>query len=194
MNFRRLAQRIRVPVGFIFAPLLLIAARPTTGSLMAGSVVALAGLAVRAWASGYLKKNEEIATRGPYAHTRNPLYLGTLLMGGGVTISAGTPWLVALFAALYLIIYLPVMLAEAETVNRLFPEEYHHYSRHVPLFVPHLRPYQPQVDGSPESPAPLNRKGFDSALYLRHREYRAALGLLAAYGLLVAKLYLSGGR
>ena len=194
LNFRRFAQRIRVPIGFIFAPLVLIAARPTIGSLIAGSFVALSGLAIRAWASGHLKKNEEMATRGPYAHTRNPLYFGTLLMGGGVTVSTGTFWLVALFVVLYLIIYLPVMLAEAETVHSLFPEEYMHYSRQVPLFLPRLKPYRFKDTRPAESLEPSPHKGFDSTLYLRHREYRAAIGLIAVYAVLAAKFYIFGGQ
>src|SRR6266542_2512731 len=94
LTFKKLAQRIRVPAGFVLAPLLLISARPTLASLMAGAFVALIGLAIRAWASGHLKKNQELTTSGPYAHTRNPLYLGTFLLGTGVAVGGGAPWFV----------------------------------------------------------------------------------------------------
>lgn len=155
-----------------------------------GGAVAFIGLVIRAWASGYLKKNEELTIVGPYAHTRNPLYLGTFLLGTGVAVSAGTLWFTALFICLYLFIYLPVMFTEAETMRELFPSEYRDYSRRVPLF--HLRltryrrgPWQTALIGGDQA-----GRGFDAALYLKHREYRAAFALLAVYAMLAAKLVL----
>ncbi|HEY3136946.1 MAG TPA: isoprenylcysteine carboxylmethyltransferase family protein [Blastocatellia bacterium] len=181
MTFRQIAQRIRVPAGFVLAPLLFISARPTAGTLAAGAFVAVIGLAIRGWASGHLRKMEELTTTGPYAHTRNPLYLGTFLLGAGVAIGGGALWFVALFAAFYLVIYVPVMLAEAETMRQLFAAEYERYSRQVPLFVPRLTPYRRALSHPTQ---------FDVALYMRHREYRAAFGFVVAYGLLAAKLVL----
>lgn len=192
MTFGQVAQRIRVPAGFVLAPLLFISARPNVGSLIGGAVVSIIGLAIRAWASGYLKKNEELTVTGPYAYTRNPLYLGTFLLGTGVAISGGTLWFTALFACLYLFIYLPVMLAEAKTLDALFPNEYQDYARLVPLFLPGVKPYRRskwQELMAANDPAKEVRR-FDRSLYLRHREYRAALGLLAVYVLLGAKLVL----
>ena len=190
----QLAQRVRVPAGFVLAPLLVISARPNSRSLLAGGAIAVLGLAIRAWASGYLKKNEELTIAGPYAHTRNPLYLGTFLLGTGVAVSAGTLWFTGLFIFLYLFIYLPVMFAEAETMRELFPSEYKDYSRRVALFLPRLTPYrkgarQTAITGDDQA----RSSKFDTALYLKHREYRAALGLLAVYVLLAAKLVLLPG-
>ena len=196
INFRRLAQRIRVPAGFILAPLLVIAAHPTPGSLIAGGVIAVMGLAIRGWASGHLKKNEELTIWGPYAHTRNPLYLGTFIMSAGVVVSVASLWFGALFLGFYLFVYVPVMFAEAETVSKFFPKEYELYSRHVPLFMPRLIPYRAQSPDSERSPALPSSPGrrFDFEQYIRHREYRAAIGLMAVYGLLIAKLYLFGDQ
>lgn len=192
MTFRQIAQRVRVPAGFVLAPLLFISARPNARSLLEGAAVALLGLAIRAWASGYLKKNEELTVTGPYAHTRNPLYLGTFFLGTGVAISAGTLWFTLLFIGLYLFIYLPVMLAEAETLRELFPRDYEDYSKHVALFVPRVTPYRRtatrQAFAARDHAAPGS--GFDASLYLRHREYRAAVGLATVYLLLAAKLVL----
>lgn len=191
MNFKQVAQRIRVPAGFVLAPLLFISARPTASSLAAGAFVAIIGLAIRAWASGHLKKNQELTMSGPYAHTRNPLYLGTFLLGSGVAVGGGAPWFVALFATLYLIIYVPVMFAEAETLRALFAKQYEAYSKQVPLFVPRFTPYR-AVSPMSEYPSSRTNSGpqrqFDLSLYLRHREYRAALGFVVAYALLAAKL------
>lgn len=190
MTLRQVAQRIRVPAGFVVAPLLFITARPSGASLVAGAAVAVIGLTIRAWASGYLKKNEELTVTGPYAHTRNPLYFGTFFLGAGVAIGAGTLWFTVLFMGLYLFIYLPVMFAEADTMRALFPRDYKDYSEQVPLFLPRLTPYR-NANGQ-QAFAGGNRegRGFDSSLYLRHREYRAAFGLLVVYVLLAVKLVL----
>jgi protein-S-isoprenylcysteine O-methyltransferase Ste14 len=187
MNFRQLAQRIRVPAGFVLAPLLIISARPTRTSLIAGAIIAAIGLGIRAWASGYLRKNKELTTAGPYAHTRNPLYLGTFLLGTGVAVGAGAAWFVALFMALYLLIYLPVMLAEAETLERLFPAEYEQYASRVPLFLPRVTPYR--ATSQPEA-----QRGFDLSQYLHHREYRALIGFIAVYAVMAAKMLLLAAR
>jgi hypothetical protein len=171
---------------------LFISARPTPASLAAGAFVAIIGLAIRAWASGHLKKNQELTTSGPYSHTRNPLYLGTFLLGTGVAVGGGTPWFVAVFAAFYLLIYVPVMFAEADTMRGLFAEEYELYSKQVPLFVPRFTPYRAASMTSEGTISYRSQAGndrqFDVSLYLRHREYRAALGFLVAYALLAAKL------
>jgi phospholipid methyltransferase len=193
VTYKQLAQRFRVSAGFALAPLLLITARPTRGSLIAGAAFAVAGLALRGWASGHLKKNQELTISGPYAYTRNPLYLGTLILGTGVAVAGGAIWFVALFIALYLAVYAPVMSAEAETVRRLFPQQYEAYSSRVPLFFPRLTPYRLSDDAiglGPAGEVASRGRTFDAALYLRHREYRAALGSLTVFALLAAKLYL----
>jgi len=176
-----------VPAGFVLAPLLFISARPTQGSLAAGAFIAIIGLAIRGWASGHVKKNQELTTSGPYAHTRNPLYLGTFLLGIGVAAGGGTLWFVGVFAAFYLMIYVPVMLTEAETMQALFSEEYEAYRRAVPLFVPRFTPYRASSQIGHNHTRSEERQ-FDLALYMRHREYRAVVGFVAAYALLAAKL------
>jgi protein-S-isoprenylcysteine O-methyltransferase Ste14 len=176
MTYQQLVQRIRVPSGFFLLPLMLLLASPTPLSLGFGALVALAGLLIRGWASGYLKKNEELTTAGPYGYTRNPLYLGTLLLGTGAAITSGSGWFVAIFLTFYVAIYSPVILAEAETMRRLFPESYEAYSREVPLFLPRLKP-RPTTGES----------RFEPALYLKHREYQAALGFMLVYAALLAK-------
>jgi protein-S-isoprenylcysteine O-methyltransferase Ste14 len=178
-------QRWRVPLGFLCAAVFLFFARPTPSALAAGACVSLLGLAIRAWASGHIRKNAELATSGPYAFTRNPLYFGSFLLGLGFTIASGRWPLALLFAALFIGIYLPVMRVEASTMALLFGSEFETYRRSVPLFFPRLTPYR---HGGSRDSAPVR---FDGALYLRYREYRAALGLIIAWGLLLIKtLYL----
>jgi hypothetical protein len=183
-RLRRLAQRIRVPLGFVVAPLFLVFAEPTWLTFAGGAVVAAVGLCIRAWASGHLRKMAELTTSGPYAHTRNPLYLGTLLMVAGVAIAGGVWWLVVVAVGAFLLVYLPVMYAEVETMRTLFPESYDRWAADVPLFVPRFAPAR-TVSAS----AGIR---FDNRLYIRYREYRAALGLAAVFAVLAAKIALQG--
>jgi protein-S-isoprenylcysteine O-methyltransferase Ste14 len=185
LHLLQMAQRIRVPAGLVLAPLLILAAKPSPRALVAGALIAMLGLLIRAWASGHLKKNQELTTSGPYAHTRNPLYLGTFIMGSGIALASGAWWFAALYVALYLLIYLPVMIAEAETLKQLFAGEYPNYSREVPLFVPRATPYQ-----SGKSGAASSARQFAWSQYRKHREYRAVIGVAAALALLLAKYLL----
>lgn len=169
-------QRWRVPLGFACAALFLFFARPNNWSLAIGATVAVPGLLLRAWASGHLRKNETLATTGPYAYTRNPLYLGSFLIGLGFTIAAGQVLLVAIFLVMILGIYLPVMRVESATLAELFGKKYVRYAKEVPLLFPRLSTYRTQRGIK-----------FDRTLYLRYREYRAAIGLVIAWMLLVLK-------
>lgn len=174
---KRTFQRIRVPLGFAFAILFLIFARPTGVTLAAGAVIAALGLVIRAWASGHIRKADILAVTGPYAYTRNPLYLGSLLMGIGFTVAAGVWWLGILFCVLFIGIYLPVMRVEVDDMKRIFGRDFDEYEQNVPLLIPRL--------------APWRKPGthFDFQLYLRYREYRAAIGVALAIAALAAKAY-----
>ena len=172
-------QRWRVPLGFLCAILFMVFAQPRPTTLAVGAVVSILGLAIRAWASGHIRKNSALATSGPYAFTRNPLYLGSFLLGVGFTIASGFWPLGILFALLFLGIYFPVMRVESATLAELFGKEFQDYARQVPLFFPRITPYR-NGDSA-------NR--FDSSLYMRYREYRAALGLVIAWALLAFKAY-----
>ena len=173
-------QRWRVPLGFLCAAVFLFFARPTPRALLVGATVSRVGLALRAWAAGHIRKNAELATSGPYAFTRNPLYLGSFLLGLGFTIASGRLVLGLLFAALFLGIYLPTMRVEASTMAQLFGRDFETYRRSVPLFFPRLTPFR-------QNESAVNR--FDGTLYFRYREYRAALGLVIAWSLLLIKTY-----
>lgn len=179
MSGRRI-QRWRVPLGFMFAGLFVLLARPQPNTLIIGAVVSLVGLAIRAWAAGHIRKNVELTSSGPYAFTRNPLYLGSFVLGLGFTIAAGRWVLGALFAALFLGIYLPVMRVEASNLARQFGDSYRNYAGEVPLFFPRLTSY---CGSGTESAR------FDSQLYLKYREYRASLGFVVAWVVLAIKAY-----
>lgn len=177
-KYGTLIQRLRVPLGFVFAIAFLVFARPEPVTLIIGAIISIIGLLIRAWASGHIRKNKNLAVSGPYAYTRNPLYLGSFIMVFGFTIASGVWWLAVLFVMLFLAIYYPVMQAETKELTDIFGESYKEYSEKVPLFLPRLTAYKDM------SSPPQN---FDSGLYLKYREYRAALGLALAWGVLILK-------
>lgn len=170
--------RWRVPLGFLLGAVCLVFATPRAWSLLAGALAGLLGIFWRAWASGHLRKNERLATGGPYAHTRNPLYFGSFLLGSGFSLASGQIMLAVMFIIFFLGVYWPVMRAEAKHMTRLFPDTYQSYSASVPLFWPRLRPWR----GG-------EKTNFDWQLYLRYREYRALLGMGAAIVVLAARIY-----
>lgn len=173
-------QRWRVPLGFLVAAIFIFVARPGSTTLAVGGLISLIGLALRAWAAGHIRKNSSLAVSGPYAYTRNPLYLGSFFLGLGFTVASSRWELAILFAALFLGIYFPVMRVESATLFEIFGESYRRYARAVPLFFPRLTAY-----GESKS-APTS---FDSSLYMRYREYRATIGFLIGWGLLALKTY-----
>lgn len=175
-------QRWRVPLGFICAAAFIVFARPTPISLAIGGAVSVFGLLIRAWAAGHIRKNTVLAITGPYAYTRNPLYLGSFFLGLGFTIAAGRWPLALLFASLFLGIYLPVMRVEAATLAKIFGDDFRRYAEAVPLFAPRLTRYLPHGEATGET-------RFDRSLYLRYREYRAALGLVIAWGVLAIRAF-----
>jgi protein-S-isoprenylcysteine O-methyltransferase Ste14 len=158
-----IARRIRVPLGFVFGAVYLWLAHPTLRSIIAGSSIALGGLLIRALASGHVQKNEQLTTSGPYAYTRNPLYLGSLIMASGFAVAALSWTVAAIVTVILLAIYLPVIRSEEEFLRARFPE-FESYSRNVPRLFPRLKFTQ----GSANS--------FSRHLYWRHREYNAAIG------------------
>lgn len=173
---RSTIQRMRVPLGFVTAILFVVFSQPTWRSLLIGAPLALAGVAIRAWASGHLHKNAELTVSGPYAHTRNPLYFGSFLMAVGSAICGGSWWLGTWLVVFFLAVYWPVMKAEALHMQTLFSEAYPQWAAAVPLFLPRLSPYK---NGQ--------ARAFDLRQYWHHREYRALIGLTVVIVMLTLK-------
>jgi protein-S-isoprenylcysteine O-methyltransferase Ste14 len=121
-TWSRVARRIRVPLGFVFAIVFLWLARPTKTSLIAGALVMLPGLLLRGLASGHVQKDKQLTTSGPYAYTRNPLYLGSLILAAGFAITARSWWIVALMLLMFAVIYIPVIAGEERYLRQTFPE------------------------------------------------------------------------
>src|SRR3984885_16185790 len=138
-EWSQIARRIRVPLGFLFAVLYFWLARPTWRSIALSVILVVPGLLIRALASGHVRKNESLATSGPYAYTRNPLYLGSLLIGLGFAVAAGSWWVCAALGVMFFAIYLPVIRDEEKFLRRTFPE-FDEYARLVPRMFPRLPP------------------------------------------------------
>ncbi len=180
-KWSQVARRIRVPLGFAFALLYFWLARPTWRSIAVGAVLIVPGLLIRTLASGHVRKNEALATSGPYAYTRNPLYLGSLLIGIGFAVAARSWWIGIALVAMFFAIYLPVIRSEEAFLQEKFPE-FEDYARRVPRMWPRM------------TPAPSTESGrFSFELYWKHREYQAFLGTLAMLAALIGKMVFSRG-
>ena len=169
-----LVQRSRVPAGFFFAGIYLYFCQPRPAFFAVGLTVAASGLALRIWASGHLEKGIRLAVRGPYQWTRNPLYLGSFMMGLGFTLAAATLWLLALFLFLFLTIYIPVMRREEQELEQAFGRDYQAYRLQVPLLLPRLKtraPVQEPLDPGAE-------RNFQWQRVILNREYKAVIGFL----------------
>ncbi len=177
-EWSRVAKRIRVPLGFVFALLYFWLARPTWRSIALGAVVIIPGLLTRALASGHVRKNEALATSGPYAYTRNPLYLGSLLIGIGFAVAARSWWVGVALVVMFFAIYLPVIRDEENFLRQKFPE-FEEYARRVPRMFPRITRHS-----DPDETA----GAFSFDLYLKHREYNALLGALAMVAALIVKI------
>ncbi len=169
MTYSEIAKSLRLPLGFVFGISYLIFANPTPLTLGVGGAIALIGVIIRGWASGHISKNERLATTGPYAHTRNPLYFGSFLIAAGFAIAAH--WaLLLVVVAFFVLIYAPTMQRERANIAGRFPEAYEAYSANVPAFVPRPTPWKathPEDDG-----------GFSLDLYMKHGEWKAGLTYL----------------
>jgi len=175
-RWQRLARRIRVPLGFLSAALYLFELwrrAPRPAAVAWSLALVLPGLWLRGYAAGYVKKNRELTITGPYAHTRNPLYLGSMLIAAGFAVAL-LSWPVALLLALgFGVIYVPVIASEERFLRATFPG-FDGYCRVVPRLIPRLTPAR--IPGSADGSG-----AFSLSLYLRHREYNAAMGATLLY-------------
>ena len=178
-SWQKIARRIRVPLGFVAAALYLFSLwqhAPQLAAVAWSLVVVLPGLWLRAYASGYVKKNRELTVTGPYAHTRNPLYLGSILIAAGFAVAL-LSWPVAVVLAIgFAIIYIPVIASEERFLRATFPA-FEEYCRRVPRIIP--RPTPARFGGlGGEQPTVGS---FSLELYRRHRKYNAAIGVALLY-------------
>jgi protein-S-isoprenylcysteine O-methyltransferase Ste14 len=171
--------RLRVPLGFAAALAYLLLARPTALTLALALPLVAAGEALRIAASGHIAKNRELATSGPYARVRHPLYLGSALVLAGFALAAAVPLLALALLALFAAVYLPVARREEARLGERFGAEFAAWRAAVPAFLPRLESWRP---------APGEEGSFSWSAVRRHRELRAVAGELLLLGFLLARL------
>jgi len=178
LTYSEAAKKLRLPLGFVLGIAYLIWASPTPVTLPVGAAIALVGVLIRAWASGHIVKNKKLAVTGPYAHTRNPLYFGSFLIGAGFAIAAH--WsLLLVVVAFWILVYAPTMERERVNIRERFPDAYDKYSANVPAFVPRVTPWK---DGEAEE------SGFSFDLYMRHGEWKAGITYILVTAWLVFRM------
>lgn len=173
--------RWRVRAGTLGVIGVIVFARPAWESLLAGFGLSLLGLGLRAWAAGHLRKEKVLAVSGPYRRTRNPLYLGNLLIGVAMAVGSWSWGAAAILAAYFLVFYPVVINEERKKMKALFPTDYETYGKRVPLFFPSFR----------KAPAYQNIP-FSRALYRKNKEQRALIGTIIFWIVLIIKMYLPG--
>ena len=157
--------------------------------------MAVFGLLVRGVSSGYLRKDRELATSGPYACTRNPLYLGSSLLAAGFIVAGRSWWAGLLVGVYFAVFYYAVMRNEEADLRKRFGAAFDEYARRVPLFFPRGRerpkstPSSEGAEGAAEK-APNETAGFSGAQYLRNREYRALIGTAAGLAIIWLRMWL----
>jgi protein-S-isoprenylcysteine O-methyltransferase Ste14 len=169
--------RWRVRLSYPLAIIVLWFARPAPRSLLWGAAIGLLGLFIRARAAGHLHKQEILTVTGPYAYTRNPLYLGSALLTLGAAVASHS-WISAVILCGYFaLVYSFVMRREEEELRRHHGAAFDEYARAVPLFIPRLAPAKVSSAGS---------GSFSFEQYKKNHEYQAAIGFLLLLGLLLA--------
>lgn len=177
-RWQKVARRIRVPLGFLTAALYLLELwrrQPRLSAIAWSLLLVLPGLWLRAYASGYVKKNRELTQTGPYAYTRNPLYLGSILIAAGFAVALLSWPVAAMLTAMFLIIYVPVIASEERFLRANFAD-FAAYCERVPRLLPRISPALPASDQTEVTPGK-----FSLELYLRHREYNASIGAALLY-------------
>jgi protein-S-isoprenylcysteine O-methyltransferase Ste14 len=181
---RNFWMRWRVRVGYPVAVVFWLLAAPTPRSILLGAAISAIGLFIRAAASGYLRKYEELATTGPYARTRNPLYFGSAILAAGFCI-AGHSWVAGTIVALYFgLFYYAVMRNEENDLRARYGSAFDAYAARVPLFFPRL------IVSSEGDAEPIAGKKFSWPQYRRNREYQAFIGALAGIAIMCLRMWL----
>ena len=183
-TWQKIARRIRVPLGFVFAAVFLWLAQPTAKTMLLSLLLVVPGVWLRAYAAGYVRKNAELTFTGPYAYTRNPLYLGSMLIAFGFAAASGSWAILIALTALFAVIYIPTIQSEEAYLREHFTG-FNEYAAKVPRLLPRLT--------AASFPANQNASGgrFSWQQWQHHREYNALMGAGAIYLALAVRLFLN---
>ncbi len=171
-----LVVKYRAMVGVLCLIAVLILARPNARSVFVGFLLIVIGVFFRGWASGYIDKNRELATEGPYALTRNPLYFGNFILGMGIAIASNHRIGYVIFLAFFLTFFTFLILLERKRMKAKFGPVYEEWAKTSGLFFPRIRP--------------IRKFNFNIAYYMKNREYRVLYFSLFVIAVLIAKFLL----
>jgi len=183
---RNFWMRWRVRVGYPVAIVYWVLAAPTPRSILWGGIVAALGLIIRGAASGRLRKYEQLVTDGPYAHTRNPLYLGSAFLAAGFSIAGHSWWAGGIVGAYFAIFYYAVMRNEENDLRARYGQLFEEYAARVPLFFPRIT----AGTGDSLQASAVARAKFSWGQYRKNREYQALIGALAGLGILWVRMWI----
>jgi protein-S-isoprenylcysteine O-methyltransferase Ste14 len=176
-SWKKLAQKTRVPAGTVLGIIFLVLMHPSIRSLWIGGTIALVGALLRLWAAGHIEKGKILTQGGPYAFTRNPLYLGSFFMALGIIVAGQGYWLLIPFAAFFALFYFPVMRAEEQELFHGYGAKFVEYSNRVPMFFPGFRK------------AEHASSTFLWSRVIRNREHRTMAGLILAEAVLILLVF-----
>jgi len=161
--------RWRVRLGYVLVVAVLWFARPTPRSVLLGAAIGAVGLWIRAYAAGYLHKQEVLTVTGPYAHTRNPLYLGSAFLAAGAAVATWSAVSAAILLVYFALVYSVVMRREEGELLGHHGDAFRAYAAAVPLFFPRL---------TAAKLAGASAGAFSFAQYKKNHEFQAAYGYL----------------
>jgi protein-S-isoprenylcysteine O-methyltransferase Ste14 len=160
-------KKLRILLAWTGSIILVFNAHFTHQSYCWGVALVLLGELVRILASGFLeRKGTKLATAGPFAYVRNPLYVGNFLLGLGVVVMSGSWINVVIFIIGFCFLYGGTVQKEEARLLQEFGEPYADYLKEVPRFFPRLTPYSKKSDGT-----------FQLSLIMKHREYITLSGV-----------------
>ncbi len=187
-------KRQRITLSFVAGGLFLYLATPASATILTGAPFILIGEAIRTCASGFIKKDKELAQEGPYALTRNPLYLGNFLIGFGFSIMAGNLALVVIFLIIFLLMYQVTIKNEEEKLFNKFGDSFLEYKRRVPAFFPVpsfikslLFPSLQKSDKERFERSTNFSLNMDWHLVIQHKEHHTWLGIAGCMIVFIVK-------
>ncbi len=174
MNFSNFAERQRVKISVLISLLIIIISKPNIWSILGGFLISILGNILRFWASGYIKKEKELATSGPYSLTRNPLYLGNFIIGVGFCLASWQIFSIPIFLLYFIFFYIPLIKNEEKRMLEIFKEDYIEYKKSVPVFLPKIDKIE-------------KTENFSFKNIAENREWRAIISTMLFYFAIILK-------
>jgi protein-S-isoprenylcysteine O-methyltransferase Ste14 len=160
-------------IGFLCLVAMLLLAIPSARSIFGGFLLMMAGMFFRAWSSGHINKDKELATEGPYSLTRNPLYFGSLILGSGIAVACNRSIDYLIFVVYYFFFFTFLIVIERKRMHKRFGRQYEDWAKEANLFFPKIKK--------------VHKSNFNIAFYMKNREYRVLFFSLFVIAVLIVK-------